>query len=1102
MFFLLALTASVVWFAKVNAQDNGGNEEVQAAIVGGSEAPKDAWPWKVFLKITIDGEDYRCGGSLIDEEWVLTAAHCVTDFNGNILGINSFKVLVGRHDITTEEGEEFGVKKVIRHLHYDDTNLRNDIALLQLTGKSSKSPVKLPSPIYMQSLMIGDPLVVIGWGKTRPGDDSSVTNVLMQVWVPLVSSVQCVIYYPGSVSDKIVCAGTPAKDSCNGDSGGPLMSDKLHDGWTIIGIVSWGFSCANKPGIYTNVAAHLDWIKTYIEPNSCTIGQVSSASTTACGEPVPTPVPAPTPAPNNPNPAPTPNPSDFSGISFYREKNYGVFIKKLGYGLFNFADDFLSVRMDRSDMRFYVVDAGGGKDCFDYNRLGGRPEYPSFNDHGEWWQTTVRVSVEYGSCPQSNPPAKKIILYRQTNFGDQLTVKEVGWEGDFTDNFQSVRLDEGVSFYARDERGVNRCFDLGDFNGRNESATFGDHGDWWQNTVWMRVQGHLCEPHDVHMTSPVKGSSVPYNTDITVQFNVPYNTISVYGELHGLSEVWRYNQPANVNTWHLGYLPPGNYTVWLRAANDNGSSNWTENKFSVQGPTCNNFAQVGGIGLFRHANCNGDWANITQPGIYLLGALAQQVSTVLVQPGWSVEVRQGQSTSDGGADCISQTRTDLSQWRYYQSQVGMNDNSLTVQVYNVPNCGRQSPLGFCHEIEPSLIALYDYTYCGGSDRQLTAGVYELADIGFDNMTTSFEVPVGKSIMVHTGSGRTGDFACWNSGKWFLYVDPLWNTSLTADNIISTIAAFDVPNCGGLQVPQAYLYLKPTVITTETDLVIAWPEVWAQQYKVSILSENGIEVYSSGVLLPTTSFVLPRLAVGKYAVTVQAVTPYENAVSAPVQYEVVDAAAQVPTIPEWPRNVRTAGHAATSIQVLWDDSSDNELGFVIWQWVGQGYQEIGRVGAGVTSFTATNLQCQTQYHFAVSAFNGSGQSERNGSPGTTTQCQQQTSPPNAPSEFKQNETAINSIGISWRDNSENEDGFSLYQLIDGNYKEVAVFEANGGSGYTIGRGITMACGERRIYRLDAFNSAGRSLPTEPATVTSMPCTPSPDAKKLYLPLVRR
>lgn len=107
--------------------------------------------------------------------------------------------------------------------------------------------------------------------------------------------------------------------------------------------------------------------------------------------------------------------------------------------------------------------------------------------------------------------------------------------------------------------------------------------------------------------------------------------------------------------------------------------------------------------------------------------------------------------------------------------------------------------------------------------------------------------------------------------------------------------------------------------------------------------------------------------------------------------------QIPScvqVPEWTRNVRTAAHTATSMQVLWDDSSTDETGFIVWQWIGEGYQEIARVESGVTSFTVSNLTCQTEYHFAISAFNESGQSALNGAPGTTGECPVDPPPPPA------------------------------------------------------------------------------------------------------------
>lgn len=193
------------------------------------------------------------------------------------------------------------------------------------------------------------------------------------------------------------------------------------------------------------------------------------------------PNPAPQPG-DNPTPAPTtqPNPSSFEGITFYREKNYNNPIRELGIGEHSFTDDFLSVRMDTSNMHFTVMDEGGGKDCFDTARLGGT-QYPSFNDHGDWWHKTSRIKVEYGSCPQGQAPTKWVVFFREKNFVNRFTEKPIGWEGAFTEDFLSVKLDMGVSFIAVDERNETRCFDLWDFGGKQEYPSFNDHGDWWHN---------------------------------------------------------------------------------------------------------------------------------------------------------------------------------------------------------------------------------------------------------------------------------------------------------------------------------------------------------------------------------------------------------------------------------------------------------------------------------------------------------------------------------------------------------------------------------------------------------------------------------------------
>jgi hypothetical protein len=315
----------------------------------------------------------------------------------------------------------------------------------------------------------------------------------------------------------------------------------------------------------------------YIYPLSCANAVVASSLNDACN-----PNPAPEPG-NNPTPAPppSPNPGDVVGISFFRDKNYSGLIRKLGYGEQDFSDDFLSVRMDNSNMHFTTYDQGGGKDCFDANRFGGSTQYHSMNDHGDWWHKTTRIKVEYGSCPQGNPPTKWVVFFREKNFVDRFTEKPIGFNGGFTDNFQSVKLDEGVSFITVNDKGETTCFDKWRFDGRNESSSFNDHGDWWHNTVAIMVQNNLCPPSTAELLSP--RGEIPFNTDVTLVVRPPNNAVSVYGELWGLSTgPWYFNQPVANSNWHVGYLPSGDYTVVLQAVNDNGRSQRVEIKFSVQ----------------------------------------------------------------------------------------------------------------------------------------------------------------------------------------------------------------------------------------------------------------------------------------------------------------------------------------------------------------------------------------------------------------------------------------------------------------------------------------------------------------------------------------
>jgi secreted trypsin-like serine protease len=266
-----------------------GTEDVstgKGAIVGGSEAREGAWPGTVALYF---GQEQGCGGSLIADQWVLTAGHCVSPSmpTGGIA-----KVVIGRHDLTTTTGEERTVDRVIRHEGFD-WNLHDDLALLHLTEPTSAPKVKLVSQAQIARVIDGAGVTVVGWGATGESDKTS--NVLMQVTVPILPRAQCAAFESyANVTDDMICAGfvTGEYDSCQGDSGGPLFM--RIDGQPVqIGLVSWGIGCArpNAPGVYTRLSSFLGWL------SQKTDGAVGGPIVTDGGASVDAgPAPDPTPA--------------------------------------------------------------------------------------------------------------------------------------------------------------------------------------------------------------------------------------------------------------------------------------------------------------------------------------------------------------------------------------------------------------------------------------------------------------------------------------------------------------------------------------------------------------------------------------------------------------------------------------------------------------------------------------------------------------------------------------------------------------------------------------------------------------------------------------
>ncbi|KAF2640584.1 trypsin-domain-containing protein [Massarina eburnea CBS 473.64] len=231
-------------------------------IVGGTTAAAGDAPFIVTLLLN---GSLRCGGSLLNANTVITAAHCVGTYSASQFSIRygSLRYASG--------GTVVKVSKVTVNPSYDDGTTDYDVAIFKLS-----TTVPTSSTVGYASLAAsgsdpasGSTLTVAGWGATSAG--GSVSSTLLKVSVPVVARATCNTNYQslygesGLITDRMFCAGVTAggKDSCQGDSGGPIFDSSK----TLVGVVSWGYSCAepNAPGVYTRLGNAA--INTFITSN-------------------------------------------------------------------------------------------------------------------------------------------------------------------------------------------------------------------------------------------------------------------------------------------------------------------------------------------------------------------------------------------------------------------------------------------------------------------------------------------------------------------------------------------------------------------------------------------------------------------------------------------------------------------------------------------------------------------------------------------------------------------------------------------------------------------------------------------------------------------
>ncbi|KAK3104192.1 hypothetical protein FSP39_025166, partial [Pinctada imbricata] len=250
-------------------------------IVNGVDSDAGQWPWQVSLQYNNRGSyTHICGGSLIDNKWVLTAAHCV-EFDDSVA---NFRVVLGEHVQSEDHGPEqiIAVSHIIMHKNYNGgaNGIPNDIALLRIAFAADVSKpeigiVSLPSS-ENQAFTASDNCYISGWGKTSamvviplllsillfPSASSGAADVLQHVKIDVMTNNACSWrwLFSQTILDTHICVGGGTESACNGDSGGPLVCN-MGGEWVLAGVTSWGSSsCQNMPNVYTRVSEYLDWI--------------------------------------------------------------------------------------------------------------------------------------------------------------------------------------------------------------------------------------------------------------------------------------------------------------------------------------------------------------------------------------------------------------------------------------------------------------------------------------------------------------------------------------------------------------------------------------------------------------------------------------------------------------------------------------------------------------------------------------------------------------------------------------------------------------------------------------------------------------------------
>lgn len=258
-------------------------------IVGGIPVLEGEYPFMAALSQKINAAPY-CGGTLISKSFVLSAAHCP----------DPSYVFVGCANYKKRRCDRIKVKKSYTHPLFSIDSFRYDFKLIQLEEESIYPPIESIAGLELAKSLEGSTVLTMGWGAIEETGPSS--SILNKVEVDVVSKTACqkAYRYTGlSVYSDQICAARYSKDSCYGDSGGPLLLS-CNGSDVLVGVVSWGIGCATAyPGVYGIVGASAPWINSIVPGISDVVASSCSLEIDNGNEKTSSPTEYPTSYPTN-----------------------------------------------------------------------------------------------------------------------------------------------------------------------------------------------------------------------------------------------------------------------------------------------------------------------------------------------------------------------------------------------------------------------------------------------------------------------------------------------------------------------------------------------------------------------------------------------------------------------------------------------------------------------------------------------------------------------------------------------------------------------------------------------------------------------------------